>query len=413
MEMFVKTDTGMKTGPIDLVMAGENVGQCTALEEQVVETRKLASVRRIDEIKVHDNADSLELAMIGGWQVVVKKGEFQPGDLCVYFEIDSYLPREERYHFLAKNSYRKTEWGGDDYGYKLRTIKLRGQLSQGMALPFTFFDEIIKNSRDCNYYWNSSDPNKHLVDYLYEGDDLTAELRIKKWDPPLPAQLRGKVKGYFPSFIQKTDQERFQNLKGIISQYHMGTEFEVTEKLDGSSMTVYVHGDKYGVCSRNLEIAEESEGNSFWEVVQRLNLIPAMQKIQKELGFDFAIQGELVGPGVQKNPYKLAEREFFVYDVYNISYGRYHAPSERMNFINWIDADGCRIQHVPILGYETPNHIGIDNLLQYAEGKSRLADDVEREGIVFKATNLTTYKGKDHIFSFKAISNRFLISQKD
>jgi RNA ligase (TIGR02306 family) len=212
------------------------------------------------------------------------------------------------------------------------------------------------------------------------------------------AQLAGMAKGNFPSLIPKTDQERVQNLKKeIASAVEAGLHFEVTEKLEGSSMTVYLIDGVFGVCSRNLDL-KETEGNAFWQVARRDGI---EEKMRAVAGFgDFAIQGELIGPGIQGNIYKLSEPEFRVFDVYNIQQGNYLAPADRRPLIG-----GMGLHHVPIMLVDKDLGVGsIDEILQWAEGASRLNEKQEREGIVFKEA-----KGG---MTFKAISNKYLLGEK-
>ena len=199
--------------------------------------RKLATIRKITELNPIPKADAIEVATVDGWKAVVKKGDFKVGDLAIYLEVDSWVPYELA-PFLSKDKEPK-EYNGVK-GERLRTIKLRGQLSQGLLLPIDVaYDE---------------DPPDYDHVFL-EGDDVTEILGIQKWERPVPAQLAGLMKGSFPSFIPKTDQERVQNIVSeIASAKELGLEFEVTEKLEGSSMTCYL---------RNLE--PDEQGNKQWE----------------------------------------------------------------------------------------------------------------------------------------------------
>lgn len=328
--------------------------------------RKMASIRKIDAIRPIEGADAIECAVVGGWTVVVKKGEFAVGDLAIYCEIDSWIPTELA-PFLSKGK-EPREYEGVK-GERLRTVKLRGQLSQGLLLPCT--DGI-------------------------EGDDVSELLNIRKWEMQVPAQLAGQVKGNFPSLIPKTDQERVQNLvKEIAVAVERGAEFEVTEKLEGSSMTCYVMngGGEFGVCSRNLDLKRD-ENNTFWVVAIRDDIEEKM----REFGEDFALQGELIGPGIQGNIYKLSKPEFYVFDVYNITAGKYLNPAERRALI-----DKMGLNHVPVLNTEYVLKHTVEDLLACAEGKSTLFN-TEREGIVFKEVNGG--------MTFKAISNKYLLGEK-
>jgi RNA ligase (TIGR02306 family) len=341
--------------------------------------RKLATVRKISEIRPIDGADSIELAIIDGWQTVIKKNEYRVGDLAVYCEIDSWIPTTLA-PFLSKGK-EPREFNGVK-GERLRTVKLRGALSQGLLLPF---NDLLKMKYDSEAV-------------VAEGDDVTEMLGIQKWEMPIPAQLAGQVRGNFPTQIPKTDQERVQNLvKEVQEAAANELQFEVTEKLEGSSMTCYLIDGVFGVCSRNLDL-KETESNAFWQVARR-------EKIEEKMrtawtGSDFAIQGELIGPGIQGNIYKLSQCEFYVFDVYNVSGGFYAIPSERRSLI-----DDMGLKHVPVLHLFKDLGTGsVANILFDAEGKSWLNPSQEREGIVFKENNGG--------MTFKAISNRYLISEK-
>ena len=335
--------------------------------------RKLASVRKIHEIAPIVGADAIELAKVDGWQVVVKKDEYQVNDLVIYLEIDSWVPNELA-PFLSKDKEPK-EFEGVK-GERLRTIKLRGCLSQGLILP--------------------------IINGMIEGDDVTDFLNIKKWDRPLPAQLVGQAKGFFPEFLRKTDQERVQNLQSEIAiEHHLGSLFEVTIKLDGSSITVYHKDGEVGVCSRNLElkINEENQGNAFIKTATNTRLLSAL----KALGKNIAVQGELMGEGIQGNREKLSEHNIFVFDIFDIDEQRYLSPDERLEVYGTLSNYGFLGNHCPLLEIRVPLiSADINDLLSYAEGKS-LSHHI-REGLV--------YKRMDGKFSFKTISNKFLLGEK-
>jgi RNA ligase (TIGR02306 family) len=349
--------------------------------------RKLAKIVKIDELNPIEGADAIECAVVGGWKVVAQKGLYNVGDLAVYFEIDSWIPHELA-PFLSKGK-EPREFEGIK-GERLKTIKLRGQLSQGLLMPL---EEACKN----------------IDSELFEGLDVSFPLNIVKWEKPVNAQLAGVCRGNFPSLIPKTDQERAQNLKKeIVAANEAGTQFEITEKLEGSSMTVYrmvVDGEMtFGVCSRNMDL-KETQGNSFW-VVARQDDIEAKMTAVDEF-WSFAIQGELVGPNIQGNIYKLSKPEFRVFDVYDIQAGEYLPPDARRELI-----DRMGLKHVPVLAYTASMYdtLGISDmnqLLAFADGKSMLgAAGVEplREGLVFKERNGG--------FTFKVISNQYLLGEK-
>lgn len=347
--------------------------------------RKMASIRRVDDIRPIDGADAIECAVVGGWTVVVKKGEYQVGDLAVYCEIDSWIPTELA-PFLSKGK-EPREYEGVR-GERLRTVKLRGQLSQGLLLPLS---EVAKFGPD-------QDVGFHVPVTWAEGEDVSEALGIKKWEMQVPAQLAGQVKGNFPSLVPKTDQERVQNLvKEIAAAAESGAKFEVTEKLEGSSMTCYVIDSVFGVCSRNLDLKRD-ENNTFWKVAIEEDIEEKM----REFGEDFAIQGELIGPGIQGNIYKLSKPEFHVFDVYNVTGGVYLTPAQRRALI-----DKMGLKHVPVLATNADLVTcqgKVEHVLECAEGYSQLNDKQEREGIVLKEVNGG--------MTFKAISNKYLLGEK-
>ena len=338
--------------------------------------RKLATIRRIDELLPIEGADKIQLAIVGGWKVVAQKGLYEVGDLAVYFEIDSWMPTKLA-PFLSKGKEPRVFEGIQ--GERLRTIKLRGQLSQGLLIPL----------REC-------EGEDYTFEAFEEGSDVTELLGVVKWEKPINAQLAGVCKGNFPSLIPKTDQERVQNLKKeIVAAFEGGLLFELTEKLEGSSMTVYRIEGEFGVCSRNMDLKRD-DNNSFWKTAIENDIEGKMIA----LGMDnVAIQGELIGPAIQGNIYGLNAPEFHVYDIYSIQNGEYINPEHR-----WDVVGKMGLTHVPVIATGKDLGIGtVDELLLWAEGESKLAN-VEREGIVFKQM--------DGGMTFKAISNKYLLGEK-
>jgi RNA ligase (TIGR02306 family) len=243
-----------------------------------------------------------------------------------------------------------------------------------------------------------------LYQEIEDGYDMTEILGIKKWEKAIPSQLAGVCKGNFPTVIPKTDQERAQNLvKEIVAVNEAGNKFEITEKLEGSSMTCYLIKGEFGVCSRNMDL-KETEGNSFWATARKEGVEAKMRAVDEH--WDFAIQGELIGPGIQGNIYNLKETEFRVFDVYNIQLGGYLDPADRRALI-----ERMGLKHVPVLAaqaslYDTLGITDMPQLLKFAEGKSVMGDIVgpEREGVVFKEANGG--------MSFKVISNKYLLGEQ-
>lgn len=344
--------------------------------------RKLASIRLIKDVLPIEGADNIEKVLIDGWQCVAKKGDFRPGELCVYFEIDSFLPIRPEFEFLKKSCYRKM---GDQEGFRLRTIKLRGTLSQGLALKL---DDV-----GLGYY-----PDPHGIGPPKEGDDVTLVLGVDKWEPPIPAQLSGVCKGNFPSFIRKTDQERIQNIWNDVKD--VPDSFEVSVKLDGTSCTYYLYNGEFGVCSRNMDLLE-TEDNSLWKVARRYDV----EGLLRAYGKNIALQGELIGEGINGNHEGIKGQDFYLFDIWDIDKQCYLKPAERYVVCGKYFC-GASINHVPLVGGDGIGVLihfkDISDILEYANGPSLNA--AIREGIVFKSwqSDLT----------FKVISNQYLLAEK-
>jgi RNA ligase (TIGR02306 family) len=340
--------------------------------------RKLASVRKISKISSIEGADKIELAIVDGWKVVVAKDvNHKVDDMVIYCEIDSFLPVKEEFEFLRKSSYKKMSDGTE--GFRLKTIKLRGQVSQGLILPMSVVE-----------YTNVQ---------FKVGMDVTNLLGVTKYEPPIPAELSGKVKGMFPSFLYKTDEERVQNLSSEYESYKEKNKeevkFYVTEKLDGSSATFYIKDGVFGVCSRNLELLE-TEGNSFWKVARELKL----EEWLISLGKNICLQGELVGESVQGNPYKIKGQTVRFFNGFNID------TQENIPFLEFVElTQKMNLTTVPILDYDFTLSETIEDMLEYADKKSELNSNFDREGIVVRSY--------DRTISFKVISNKFLLKSEN
>ena len=315
-------------------------------------TRKMATIRRIEEVKAIPNADKIVAYRVGGWWVVDSIGKYVVGDLVVYAEPDSFIPSTIAPFLTKPGQYPKTFEGVE--GERLRTVKLRGQLSQGLLLPLTLLAAPAIVGKLV--------PNEYVAQVagVVVGDDVSELLGITKYEAPIPAELAGEVKGMFPSMIPKTDQERIQNLSAELEQWKsQGLSWEVTEKLDGSSMTVYVIDGDVGVCSRNLDLKHNID-NSLWRAAYKHEL-PAKLA---DIGRNIAVQGELIGNGIQGNKYQMRDQDFYVYDIYDIDAGRYFTPAERQLFVS-----EYKLNHCPVLDTVVLTH-GVDMLLSLAEGKN-------------------------------------------
>jgi RNA ligase (TIGR02306 family) len=361
--------------------------------------RKLATIAVIDEIRPHPDADALELAKIRGWQVVVKIGEFQPKDLCVYVEIDSVMPEKREFEFLAPRKYR------------IKTTKLRGQVSQGIAFPLSILPgniEVFNGIKKLTY-------NRDSVN-LSPGADVTDFLGIEKYEEPIPACLGGTASGRFPSHSIKTDEERIQNLTDNFEDYRRWYLWTATEKLDGSSCTYTIYEDEFGVASRNLAL-KENDTNSFWKYARENDVERKMREIIKENKLKaLTLQGELIGEGIQKNKYRIKGQEVRFFRVFDpISYRFFHVEVAKD-----IIEGRMGLKFVPIIETDMTLPETIEELVAYSDGRSALYDTA-REGVVFVAEfalpgidvetglgarSLEEYQNR---LSFKVISNKFIL----
>lgn len=345
--------------------------------------RKLASIRKISDIRSIPDADKICAYVIDGWTIVDSIGKHNINDLVVMCEIDSWIPHKLA-PFLSKDKEPRIYEG--IAGERLKTVKLRGQISQGLILPLvgTFTEREIS--------------------MLYEEMDVTDILNIKKYEKPVSAKLGGVARGNFPGFIRKTDQERIQNLKRDMADWaNLGYEFEVTEKLDGTSCTIYKNSDlmnydkePLGVCSRNLDL-KETEGNTYWSIARTNDVHAALLRDGRNL----AVQGEIIGEGIQGNKYKFSGHHFYVFDIYDIDNRCYLSAGERVKFCITNNLKMAPTIHERF----SIGDNSIADLLLMAEGDSIL-HKTQREGLVFKCL-------QDPSVSFKAISNKFLLKHGD
>ncbi|GAB3511012.1 RNA ligase (ATP) [Emticicia fontis] len=336
--------------------------------------RKLATIQRIIALEPIEGADNILKAKVLGWELVTKKGEFAVGDLCIYCEVDSLLPDKPEFEFLKSKSFR------------IKTIRLRGQISQGICFPLSFLPEDFE---------------------IEEGADCTDALGITKYEPPFDpgsAHLGGNVKGRFPSFIPKTDETRVQILQNVLAKYK-GETCYVAEKLDGSSATYYIRNGEFGVCSRNLEIEEDNE-NTFWKVAKELNI----EEKLRSLNGNFALQGELVGEGVQYNKMRMKGNTVFFFNLFKIDTFEYVSYADFMKLMNELE-----LPTVPVLNDNFILPDSIADLVEMSKIKSSIQPAMWAEGIVIRLLDekLDKYLLRDigghGRISFKVINPEFLL----
>jgi RNA ligase (TIGR02306 family) len=327
--------------------------------------RKLAQVAKILSIAPIEGADNIELVQVLGWRCIAKKGEFKPDDLCIYFELDSLLPTDNpAFAFMEKK------------GWRVKTMRLGkfNVVSQGLALPLTSF------------------PNLSID--LQEGDDVAEILGIKKWEPEESGlHIGGKPRGNFPSFVPKTDQTRIQAMPNLLDAMRH-SRCVVTLKCDGSSATFAHFNGDYHVCSRNLSMLNDAD-NKWWQLSTKYDL---EQKLRSK--GNFALQGEVVGPGIQKNRMKLGEHQLFAFDVYDIDRARYLDYADFIEFCSDLN-----IPTVPILNDNLIINHSVDDLLAMAKGE--YDGGHPREGLVIK--EFISHNPAWSPTSFKVINNDYLL----
>ena len=322
--------------------------------------RKLVSIQRIKSLESIPGADAIVKATVLGWQLVVKKDEFAVGDLCVYAEIDSVFPERMEFEFLRNKKFR------------IKTIRLRGQISQGICFPLVILPANVQIEEDA---------------------DVTEILGIVKYEPPIPASLAGIMKANFPSFIPKTDETRVQVMQEELDN-HKDTDCYITEKLDGTSVTFFVKDGVFGVCSRNMEL-EESGDNTFWKVAKQLDIETRLRSMENNV----AIQGEMVGEGIQGNKLKIKGQTVFFFNLFWIDEYRY------ATYTAWKEVIEGKfgLKTVPVITdtYKLDNDINA--LLKMAEINSAINLHALAEGLVIRI------KESNELVSFKAINNEFLL----
>ncbi len=355
--------------------------------------RALATIRTIDAIEPIPDADAIEAAKVGGWTVVVRKGEFAAGEQAVYFEIDSFLPMDRvQYNFLAPRGVRKMtlDDGSVVEGHVLRTAKLRGVYSQGLLLPIDDFHDLTITVVDGVEYVNHDD-----------GEDVSEVCGVHKWDPPIPVELSGAVAGPFPThLVRKTDADRVQNFTddelGLLRE--LGT-WIATEKVDGASCTILRDSDgRLRLCSRNWELAAPALGdtpNTMWRL--------AYEHVEANIEDGQWVQAEVIGEGIQKNPLKLKGQRLVVFGYGTIADG----PMPRPNWPEWIDGIA-----VPIYPLSFPPSVD-DAIGQVDQLDSLLSPGHRAEGIVWHDITNHPFDLLDGRSCFKVISNRYLLKNQD
>lgn len=355
--------------------------------------RKLACIKAVGQIIPIEGRDKIELAMIDGWRVIVKKDEFAPGDLCVYIEIDSVLPEKEEFEFLRSKSFR------------IKTMKMAGVVSQGICFPLSILpkgnyklEQDVTDIVGVKQYEPTMDVERTVKEKRATSAKYPKWLmKFRPFRDWLYKRDHREAKG-FPTFISKTDETRIQNVPWMLQNK---APFIATEKIDGQSGTFalvkkrkwFKETYEYIVCSRNLRLWNK-DTSSYWSVSNRYDVRSILEGLLGYTGLEWvAIQGECVAPNVQGNKYKVTEPDLYVFNVI--------FPTGR---IGSLDAkaivESAGMKFVPIIDASVVLPDTVQQVLEYAHGQSAIGDTL-REGIVFRSQD-----GKQ---SFKAVDPLFLL----
>ena len=338
--------------------------------------RKLVTIQRVKNLIPIEGADFIELAEILGWRCVVKKGEFSTSDLGVYFEVDSFLPVEDRYEFLRKSSFRSNSFMGE--GFRIKTAKFKGNISQGLFLPLSAFHEL----KDLN------------VD-----DDVTDLLKVKKWEMPEVESGAGIEIGEKPYGIPTTDETRIQS-EPDFCEILSGKPYYITTKMDGTSCTMYCKDGVFGVCGRNKEL-KDTDNCGYWNLA---HMYSVPEKLTS-LGKNIALQGEYCGHGIQKNRLKLLKPKYYIFDAFDLDTYKYLNFDELKELINSLGLD-----MVPIEEEGESFCYELSSLLERAKGK--YSSGMDKEGIVVRSKLNNFNNIQRNRVSFKVINNDFLLKEK-
>lgn len=361
-------------------------GTGQTITTEIMETmkmRKLASIQRIWKIEPIEGADRIELAHVLGWQCVVNKDQFKEQDLAVYFEVDSFLPVRPEFEFMRASSYRNTDLMGE--GFRLRTMKFRGQISQGLLLPVSTFPEIPEGAEP--------------------GADVSETLGVRKWEIEERATTGGTVIGTLPYDIPHTDETRVQAEPELIQAF-AGLDYYISTKMDGSSHSVGLDEDGFHVTGHNYEYKDDGS-SSFYELVKERGIEQRMRDFAEREGLHtLTVQGELCAPGIQKNPLRLTKPEWYVFTV--------RENGKRVGLSRMLEiCDELGLEHVPVeeTGTDLPaKYPTVEALLERADGQ--YPNGGKKEGIVIRPTEPVFCELISASLSMKVVSNKYLLKKE-
>ena len=319
--------------------------------------RKFASIQRVKTVdNILHPADGSEttLARISfeniAWQCVAKRGEFAPGDFAIYIEISTVVPEHPVFEFLRSKK------------FKVKTVRLCGVLSQGLALPLETLEQFL--------------PKEHGWLTFNPGDDVSEIIGVTRHEPPVDVRINGtgRVRTFPSEVVPRTDEERVQSFPHILDHFR-GMNVVATLKHDGTSATYFwdVEQDKLRVCSRNMEKLDPDE-SVYWQV---LKTQPDIERICKENPM-LVFQGEITGPAIQKNRMARKQPVFTLFNVFDRDDGSY-IPQYYAKFL----LDGYDVPWVETVYEWSEFDATIEELLTLAKGDYPGTKN-PREGIVLR-----------------------------
>lgn len=342
--------------------------------------RNLVSIQEVKGILPIPDADAIEVIEVLGWKLVVKKDEFKVGDKVVYFEVDSFLPIEDKYEFLRKSSFKNHPTIGE--GFRIKTIKLRGQISQGLALA----------------------PSDLGLEDLPVGTDVTDRLGVRKWEPIETLSDWGAMREGLPDGVSKTDETRIQSIYDEIMPQFEGRRYYISTKIDGTSITMLRQNGEFKVCSHCNEILDNAP-SSIWDYARKHNVEQKM--IDADIN-NYAFQGEMAGPGIQKNRLNLTAPKWFIFTIKNLATGQRLGLEEMKTLCNKVGLEMVPIEEEGdnlIEKYPT-----LETLLERAKGK--YASGQNKEGIVIRPVEPIHSNTVSGPLSFKVLNNDYLLKEK-
>jgi RNA ligase (TIGR02306 family) len=336
---------------------------------------RVATIQRVKSVSPITGADKVELIKFEdvAWQCVSQKGNFKPGDLAIYIEVDSIIKESPQFEFLRPHN------------FKIKPIRLRGILSEGLALPLQDFNMVDKNH-------TGSVVSDFSIIFVQQGEDVSEHIGAEHYEKPIAPELAGIAIGNFPTVLcRKTDEERIEKYPLLLEECK-DKDIYISTKIDGSSVTYIKHDGKFRVCTRNLEL--ERCDNTLWKLA-------AKYKLEEQIPDGFALQAEVAGPGIQKNSAGLKEHSLFFFNAYSITERRYADYNEFVYFCNSRQLPTCPLVYIGPFKFQT-----VEDLLNFAN-QQKYSNGKQAEGVVIRPLKEFRSSALGGRASFKVIASNY------